>query len=125
VQPQKLSKSKEMRKNAPESLPNGRFWPIFVAMERNAKLQNSWNPFSDRNLAAEVLGAWGKAARAAGLSGKRKVDDRRTILGAAAMSGSGFAYPGVVSGIPSRKEDVSDDQENDRTSSFNETNQSK
>ena len=113
-----------MRKNAPESLPNGRFWPIFIAMERKTKLQNAWTPFSDRNLAAEILGAWGKAARAAGLSGKRKVDDNRTVLGVAALSGSGFAYPGIVSGIAPRKEDVSGDTLDDRTSSFNKKNKS-
>jgi hypothetical protein len=80
-------------------------------MERNPKLQNAWDPLPNRDLAAEVLGAWRDAAALAGLSGKRKVDARRTILGMAAMSGSGFAYPGLVSRVIPGREDGQDDQE--------------
>ena len=80
-------------------------------MERDAKLQNAWHTLPDRDLAAEVLGAWRDSASAAGLPGKRKIDARRTVLGVAAMSGSGFAYPGIVSRVQHLGEDDADDTE--------------
>ena len=83
-------------------------------MERDAKLHNAWHTLPDRDLAAEVLGAWRDAAALAGLSGKRKIDARRTLLGVASMSGSGFAYPGVVRRVEPRGEDGQDDTEGDR-----------
>ena len=90
-------------------------------MERDAKLQNAWHTLPDRDLAAEVLGAWRDSASAAGLPGKRKVDTDRAILRIASMSGSGFAYPGIVSGIPSVYQDDADDMKGDRKTSFGES----
>lgn len=106
-----------MKKNDPKRLQRHGFQDIFIGMESNPKLHDTWDAFSHRNLAAEILAAWKRAAAAAGLSRKRKVKSGSGVLGVAAMSGSGFAYPGVISRVPVVYEDGEDDQEDHRTSS--------
>lgn len=106
-----------MKKNEDKTLQKHRLQSIFSGMESNPKLHDTWDTFSHRNLAAEILAAWRLAAAAAGLSRKRKVNSGRTVLGVAAMSGSGFAYPGIVSRVQTIREDGEDDTEDNRASS--------
>ena len=94
-------------------------------MERNAKLQDAYNPPSPRDLAAKVLGAWRDAIAASGLQGKREIDSRRPIRGMADMAGSGFAGPGIVSGNQPVTEDGSEHPKDHRETSFNDKASSK
>lgn len=94
-------------------------------MERNAKLQNAYNPLPPRDLAAEVLGAWRNAIAASGLSGKREIDTRRIVRGMADMAGSGFAGPGIISGSQFVPENGPEHPKDHRETSFNDKASSK
>lgn len=88
-------------------------------MEHTPGTENAGDPFQNRHLAADMLGDWRAAAPAHGVSRKRKVNTRRTVLGVAAMSGSGFAYPGIGRRNIAGDEDGPQHQEGDREASFN------
>ena len=102
----------------------GQFRPIFKAMEQSSKPTNAESARQDSDLASEVLGAWKSAIDSSGVPRMRKVDAHRNLLGVGALSGSGFAYPGVVSGVPVIEQDGTADQETDRKTSFNKTSDS-
>ena len=90
-------------------------------MERPADIFNAPTSREDREMARRMLGAWRAAITADGLPREREIDDHRGVLGLAALQGSGFAYPGVVSGIPSVYQDDADHSKGDRKTSFGES----
>lgn len=114
-----------MRKNEAKSLQERRFRGIFGKMESSSKLHDTWDAFSHRDLAAEILAAWKRASAVAGVQGKREVDSGRSVLGVASMAGSGFAYPGVVRRVPVVQKNDADDQEDHREAPFNRKSKSK
>lgn len=88
-------------------------------MELLSRIYNTSDSLSNGDVAAKMLGAWRQASAAHGLSGKRKVDDRRGVLGMASMSGSGYAYPGVVRARVARPQNGAEHPQDDRETSFN------
>lgn len=89
-------------------------------MERNAKPYNAGHTVQDRDLAAEVLGAWADASSASGVPRKREIDAGRDLLRMAPVAGSGFAYPGLVRRVHVGGEDGAASPENHRETSFND-----
>ena len=88
-------------------------------MEQETKLHNAFDPLQDSNVVRDIVAAWQQATFDDGLSGMRKVDTGRTLLGVAAMAGSGFAYPGVGRGQSVILENGAQYQEDNREASFN------
>lgn len=90
-------------------------------MEHNTTIHNTFHSLQDGEVDADIMGDWKQAAPVDGISGKREVHARRSLLGVGAMAGSAYPYPGVSSRVLPSVQDGAQHQEDDREASFNKS----